>query len=109
MIVTPGTPLSELTNEQKARLFDRGRAQDAKVADVVRAIIADVRARGDSALREQAERFDGVQDLRIEVPRDEWQQAIHRTGDLRRLALIINYRGRPSSPLLILPAIANRT
>ncbi|HEX6558320.1 MAG TPA: histidinol dehydrogenase [Longimicrobiales bacterium] len=74
--IPPGTRLSQLSADQDTRLFDRGRAQDAGVAAVVAKLIADVRARGDDALREQARRFDGVESLHIEVPRSEWQGAL---------------------------------
>ena len=72
-----GARLSALTAEQKARLFDRGRAMDPKVVDVVTKLIDDVKARGDAALVEQAKRFDRVEDLVIEVPREEWTQALN--------------------------------
>lgn len=44
------------------------RASDSQARDQVRAIVADVRERGDAALRELTERFDGatIDDLRIE-------------------------------------------
>lgn len=71
-----GTRLSALTAEQTARLFDRGRAMDPKVVDVVTSIIDDVKARGDIALVEQAERFDQVPNLEIEVAKEEWAKAL---------------------------------
>ena len=58
-----------LEGEDRARLFDRGRASDPQVESVVRDIIDDVRSRGDGALREQAARFDGAQLAELEVPR----------------------------------------
>jgi histidinol dehydrogenase len=42
----------------------------------VRAILADVRTRGDAAVRELTERFDGVHLDDLAVPKDEWQQAL---------------------------------
>ncbi len=41
----------------------------------VRAILADVRSRGDAAVRELTERFDGVQLDDLAVPRSAWEQA----------------------------------
>jgi histidinol dehydrogenase len=73
-----GTRVRDLTAAQNERLFDRGRAQDPAVAATVAQLIADVRARGDDALREQAARFDRVADLRIDVPRAEWDAALAR-------------------------------
>ncbi|MEO7082701.1 MAG: histidinol dehydrogenase [Gemmatimonadaceae bacterium] len=40
------------------------------------AIVGDVRARGDAALRELAAKFDGVTLGALEVPRDEWTRAL---------------------------------
>jgi len=76
--VPAGTRLTELTPAQEGKLFDRGRMQDAPVSAVVSELIEDVRVRGDAALREQARRFDNAADLRIEVPRSEWQAAHER-------------------------------
>jgi histidinol dehydrogenase len=70
--------LGELT----ARVEDDGFAVDA-----VREIVADVRARGDEALHELTERFDGcrVDDLR--VPTEELQAALDDTPPEFRAAL----------------------
>lgn len=64
-------------------------ARDEETAGAVRAILADVRARGDAAVREHTRRFDGV-DLGVE----EWevsgvkcQQAIERLPDALVTAL----------------------
>ncbi len=60
--------IDALTPADEARLFDRGRATDAEVERTVAAILADVRARGDVALRELARRFDGVTDRKFKAP-----------------------------------------
>lgn len=73
--IKTGRRLSELTEHDNARLFDRGRAQDPAVVAAVHEIISDVRARGDAALVDQARRFDRVENLVIEVPRNEWLKA----------------------------------
>lgn len=82
-----GSHVNDLTAAQNIRLFNRGRAQNADVAATVAQLIADVRARGDAALRAQAERFDGVAHLAIEVPRAEWMRARERTDPGVRAAL----------------------
>ena len=82
-----GTTVGGLTSAQQEKLFDRGRAHDPAVGEAVARLIADVRTRGDSALREQAQRFDSVADLRIEVPRAEWDAAILELSDNVRAGL----------------------
>jgi histidinol dehydrogenase len=62
-------------------------AADEDVTAAVRAIIADVRARGDAALRELTQRFDGctIDDLR--VPRTALERALARATPAFRAAL----------------------
>jgi histidinol dehydrogenase len=54
------------------RVLDRGRIGDPTVERTVRELIESVRARGDAALVEQTERFDGVVLGTLEVPRSVW-------------------------------------
>lgn len=68
--------LAELTPEQEALLLNRGRAGDADVEIAVRALVEDVRRRGDAALREQALRFDRAALASLEVPREAWDAAL---------------------------------
>lgn len=68
--------LDAVTAEERARVFDRGRATDVAVERTVRAILADVRDRGDDALRDMAAQFDGAQLDAIEVPRAQWERAL---------------------------------
>lgn len=68
--------LAELTAEQEALLLNRGRAGDADVEIAVRALVEDVRRRGDAALREQALRFDRAALGSLEVPREAWDEAL---------------------------------
>ncbi|MBA3472519.1 MAG: histidinol dehydrogenase, partial [Rubrobacter sp.] len=49
-----------------------------KIRDAARSIVSDVRDRGDEALLEYTERFDGVRLERIRVPAEEMERA--RTG-----------------------------
>jgi histidinol dehydrogenase len=64
--------LGGLSESDRSALFARVRGNDDSVADVVRGIVDDVRARGDAALVEHTSRLDGVRldvaDLRV---RDE--------------------------------------
>lgn len=73
--IETGRRLNELSAQESAKLFDRGRAQDPAVVNAVREIIADVRARGDAALVDQGRRFDRVENLVLEVSRSEWLSA----------------------------------
>lgn len=87
LAVAQGRRISELTADERARLLDRGRAQDAAVTRSVTELIDAVRRDGDAALREQAFRFDGVHQLRIEVPRALWRQALDELDPAVRAAL----------------------
>lgn len=49
--------------------------EDQETSAAVAAIIADVRTRGDTALREQTRRLDGVELDALEVPPERWAQA----------------------------------
>jgi histidinol dehydrogenase len=60
--------IATLDPHELDRVLDRGRAGDPDVSRVVTGVIADVRERGDAALRDQAARFDGVELGAIEVP-----------------------------------------
>ncbi|MCU1493693.1 MAG: histidinol dehydrogenase [Acidimicrobiaceae bacterium] len=56
--------------------------------DDVRAILADVRKRGDEAVRELTSRFDGVDIDELRVPQAELARALDRIPDRLRAALI---------------------
>jgi histidinol dehydrogenase len=79
--------IDSLTAAERVRLFDRGRASDPGVEAAVRDIIADVRGRGDAALRELALRFDGAQLESLEVPRAAVERALHELDATVRAAL----------------------
>lgn len=85
--IPAGTRIGSLSERATRRLLDRGRAGDPDVARTVSRILADVRERGDAALTEQAARFDGVDALRLEVPRREWDAALNRLDPPVRAAL----------------------
>jgi histidinol dehydrogenase len=78
---------SELSEADRRALFDRRSAEDGRVAATVARIIADVRARGDAALRDMAREFDGVSLESIEVPRTELARALDTLDPALRRAL----------------------
>ena len=65
--------LEDLTPDQ---ILNRDLRAEQDVEEVVDAIIADVRARGDAALRDYALRFDGARLEELEVPAQEMDQAL---------------------------------
>lgn len=74
-----GVPAAELAG-RLPRPDDPGAEPEA----AVREVLADVRARGDAALLDLTERFDGVRLDSLAVPRAEWDAALARLDpDLR--------------------------
>ncbi len=61
--------VSALSRAERDALFDRSTSSDASVRERTAEIVADVRMRGDTALRELAARFDNVNMDSLEVPR----------------------------------------
>lgn len=80
-------PVSELKAEARRHLLDRTPADQPGLAAAVAGILDDVRARGDAALREMAERFDGVRLDSLEVPVQRWQEALGSLPEGVRSAL----------------------
>ncbi len=77
--------LDGLDAPTSAALFDRTTSTDAFVRETAAAILADVRARGDRALRELALQFDHIELESLEVPRRQWKAALDGVGPrLRR-------------------------
>ena len=70
-----------------ANRLPRPEAADAGPLEAVRAIVADVRERGDEALRELTERFDGCSPARLTVTPSEIAEAAARTAPEVRDAL----------------------
>lgn len=70
--------IDELSADDLGALLDREPMADPGVYDSVASLMAEVRKVGDQALVEQAARFDGVEDLVIEIPREAWTQALER-------------------------------
>ncbi|MGQ0431060.1 MAG: histidinol dehydrogenase [Microthrixaceae bacterium] len=67
--------LRGVTGDLRARL-PRPQAQIEPPIDEVRALLADVRARGDDALRDLTERYDGVRIDSLRVPQAEVEAAL---------------------------------
>ncbi|HEX6777959.1 MAG TPA: histidinol dehydrogenase [Ktedonobacterales bacterium] len=70
-------PLKSLPPADRERLLRRSQQDMEAIAPAVRAIMDDVRARGDAALRDYTLRFDRVQLERLEVTQEEmaWASA----------------------------------
>jgi histidinol dehydrogenase len=68
--------IADLTADQKTLLFERRPSDEADVQQATRALLDDVRARGDDALREMTAKFDRVQLDAIEIPKARWTQAV---------------------------------
>ncbi len=85
--MSPVRRLADLDPATLDRLLVRGRAGDAAVARSVAADIADVRARGDDALRDLARRYDGVALDALDVPRSACDEALRALDPALRDAL----------------------
>ena len=67
-------------------LLMRG-ANTPQVSAAVAPIVSDVAARGDAALLDYTERFDGVRPEPLEVPKAEWEAALSRIDPALREAM----------------------
>jgi len=70
--------LSEFKEKEIKALIERG-GELANVSGTVSSILADVLSKGDVALREYTQRFDGAMIDAIEVSRDEIENAYNST------------------------------
>ena len=68
--------IAELDAERRAALLERQPMDDPALGPAVARIVEEVRERGDAALLEMAERFDGVRLEAAEVPRPRWDEAL---------------------------------
>jgi histidinol dehydrogenase len=68
-------------------LFDRSTSDDPSVRTQTAEILAAVRASGDAALRDLAQRYDGVTLASLEVPRAAWRAALDALDPALRRAL----------------------
>ena len=79
---------TSLSEAERANVLARPESvTDASVVESVRIILSDVKARGDAAVREYTERFDGVGIEDFEVPESELDAALDRLPDDERRAL----------------------
>ncbi len=68
--------IQNLSAARRSALCNRVDAEDAGIATRTRTLLNEVRTGGDSALRDMAFRFDGVNLANLEVPRAEWERAL---------------------------------
>lgn len=68
--------ISDLPPETMALLVNREPRGDPGLESAVSTMVASVRSKGDPALREMAERFDGAELDSLEVPRERWKTAL---------------------------------
>ena len=68
-------PMEAMSPDARRLLLERRPSTEAGVAEAVAAILGDVRARGDDALRELARAHDRVELDALEVPRGRWTEA----------------------------------
>lgn len=84
-------PVTVCDGVKERAVFDtlkaRGGEVDAKTTAIVQALIADVRARGDEAVREYTLRFDKADLAQFEVPRAEIEQAYAQCDETLKGAL----------------------
>ena len=78
--------------KQAAAALDRRAEASDHVREVVAGVISEVRARGDAALRDFTERFDGVRLGDLRVPAAELEAAWAGAGDDLRTALESSHR-----------------
>lgn len=79
--------LQSLDARTRAILMSRASDRDTQLSTRTSAIIHDVRSRGDVALREMAQRFDGASLQSLEVPRDQWTRALNELAPELRQSL----------------------
>ena len=87
MIQTTDLRGTHTTHADLLDLVPRARADVSSAADAAAGLVADVRERGATALRDQAERFDGVRTETFRVPADEIAAAVAGLDPLVRAAL----------------------
>ena len=80
-------PLAALSAQDRRALSDRSTSSDPAITAAVASIVADVRARGDLALRDLAARFDPVVPDALEVPRDVRIRALDSLDPALRRAM----------------------
>lgn len=79
--------LNALDADLRRVLMARDGSTDVAIRTRVSEMIAEVRTRGDAALRDFAAQYDGVQVDVFDVPRSEWTRALEALDPLLRRAL----------------------
>lgn len=79
--------LAALDEASLDHLVERGGTADPALSSEVGRILSDVHARGDAALRELADRYDGADLAELEVPRARWREAAESLDPDVRAAL----------------------
>jgi histidinol dehydrogenase len=82
-----GGSVESLSDDDRRALYDRSTSSEPEIRSRVEAIIADVRARGDAALRTLARDLDGVDLDALEVPRERCRAALDRAPRELRTAM----------------------
>jgi len=80
-------PLAALDATARRALFDRNTTTDDTIRERTRAVLARVRAEGDTALLAYAREFDGATLDHLEVPRAAWEAALASLDPTLRRAL----------------------
>jgi histidinol dehydrogenase len=81
--------LTGLTQDEEALLLERRRPATRDLERVVTGLIDQVRTRGDDALRELSEHFDGVTLAELEVSREASERALAQLEPALRAALVM--------------------
>lgn len=71
-------PIEKFNALRPEDILRRETGAEEDVDAAVDAILADVRARGDAALLEYAQKFDGVELTSVELTREEWDAAVNQ-------------------------------
>lgn len=95
--------LDALNATSRRTLMTRATDRVTDVSARTAGIIADVRVRGDAALREMALRFDGATILNVEVPREQWTRALNELPSALKAALVRAARNIESVHRAFLP------
>jgi histidinol dehydrogenase len=79
--------IADLSDDDRTALLDRTTSTNEAIRNGTSAIIAEVRRRGDAALKELAARFDGVKLSSLEVSRDDRRRALDAIDPALRSAM----------------------
>ncbi|MEO7997640.1 MAG: histidinol dehydrogenase [Gemmatimonadaceae bacterium] len=95
--------LDLLDAARRRALMTRASDRAANVSERTAEIVADVRVRGDAALLEMAQRFDGAAMQTVEVPREQWTRALNELAPALKSALMRTARNIESVHRAFLP------